>query len=233
MDKDAGRVRKLRQVNVGAVLGGVAAVVNVEFVVNVAHVDHPVPRLVGPRGVCSIVRVASQAGGRVEQDAVRDGVLIVIAVIGWRDLPPKAATALAHVPARGLRVEDALRQHEPLRFVGRRVWERGLGGEHGRHAPEALVVVAEGGGPIGRHEVVGRRVGLEGEGVLRLAVVRRVARVVPVVDHGPPHGPSLPPVVRACWRWPGEDAGCLSWLVAVVVCKEVGSDELGGGFDGF
>lgn len=67
-------------------------------------------------------------------------VLIVVAVVGQRDLPPQPSVAGRVVPRRvGLGVEDGLCEGQPLRFVGRRIGKFQLGGGHGRHAPEALV----------------------------------------------------------------------------------------------
>jgi len=54
-----------------------------------------------------------------------------------------------------LRVEDGLRQPEPLWLVTRRVREIVLGRRHDREAPEALVVVAFSEGLVSRHVVVG------------------------------------------------------------------------------
>lgn len=118
---------------------------------------------------------------------------------------------------RGLGVPDALGQLEPLVVALGGVGEAVLGGEHGGHAPEALVVVAEGGGEVARLvvAVVARLVdhALRDDGVVRV-----VAREVPVVDVGAHHGAPLPPVVvaLAVVGRAGEDAGGLARLVAVV-----------------
>jgi hypothetical protein len=130
----------------------------------------------------------------------------------------------------GLRVKHGLRQSQPLGLVRRRVREAELGGQHGRHAPEALVVVSQGEGHVGRH-VVAVGAGLVHHGLGNDGVVRVVARVLPVVDQRPPHGSGLPPVVVPRGRGAGEDAGSLARLVAVVVLHQVPGDGGGSLFD--
>jgi len=199
----------------------VAAVVDVVLVVDELHADHPVPGDVGPVRVGVVVGVAGQAGAQVEEAAVGDGVLVVVAVVGQRDLPAQAAAALVVVAHRaGLRVEDGLGQRQPLRVLLLGVLEVDLGRQHGAHAPEGLVVVAQRRRPVGRHVRV-LRARLEQHGLLHQLVVRAVARVVPVVDHGAPERPALPPVVVAQRRRAREDAGDLAALVPVVVGHDI------------
>jgi hypothetical protein len=148
-------------------------------------------------------------------------VLVIEPAVRPRDLPPHPAVALLVVPGRvRLGVEDGLGEGQPLRLVVWGVGEVVLGGQHDRHAPEALVVVPE------RCRHVEGLVVFVGAGLVqhRLGydlVVRVVARQLPVVDQGPEHGTGLPPVVVACWWRAGEDAWCLSGFVAVVVLQEV------------
>ena len=231
VDEDGRVGRELDGVNVRAVVANVAAVQDVVVLGDVADALHPVPGLVDPLGVRGVAGVAAQAGGDVEEDAVGDGVFVVVAAVGALDLPAHAAVAIGHLPAGELGVEDGLGEGEPLGLVGRRVREVDLGGEQGGHAPEALVVVAQRGGPVGRHVGVDGGFGLEHHGPRGLGVVRVVACVVPVVDEGPPHGAALPPVVRTARRRPGQDAGRLAGFVSVVIRPEVGGDQLGGRLD--
>ncbi len=232
VEQDGGVGRELNGVDVRAVVADVAAIVDVVVLVDVADTLHPVPRLVDPLGVGVVAGVAGQAGGDVEEDAVGNGVFVVVAAVGALDLPAHAAVAVGHLPAGHLGVEDGLGEGEPLGLVGGRVREVDLGGEQGGHAPEALVVVAQRGGPVARHVGVDGGLGLEDHGPRGLSVVRVVARVVPVVDEGSPHGAGLPPVVRTARRRPGQDAGRLAGFVSVVVRPEVGGDDLGGRLDG-
>lgn len=173
------------------------AVVDVVVVVDEPDAPHPLPRLLGPVRVRLVVEVAGESRPQVEEAAVRDGILVVVAVIRERDLPAQAAAAGVVVAARvGLRVEDGLRQRQPLRLVGRRVREVLLRRLHRRHRPEGLVVVAQGGCVVRGHVVL---VGadLVQHRLRYLIVVGVVARVVPVVDHGSPHGAPFPPVIVA------------------------------------
>lgn len=220
-------IGELLLVDIGAVVLDVSAVEDVVVLVDIAHAHAPVVRLLRPLRIRVVAGVAGKPRAQVEEDAVGNGVLVVVSVVGQRDLPPQAAVAVLAVPPRRLGVEHGLRQREPLRIFGGRVLEVILGGDHGRHPPEALVVVAQGRGPVGWHVAVLWRAGLEDQRVFRHVVVRRVVRVVPVVDVRPPHCTRLPPVVRPGWRRPWKNARCLARLVSFVVGKEVRRDDLG------
>src|SRR3569833_2445086 len=198
-----------------AVIVDMGAVVDIVVGRHEAHFVHPVLRFVRPVGVGRIQRVASQARAHVEEDAVGDAVLVVVSIIGGGDLPPHATAARVVVAlGGGLGVEDALGQGQPLRLVLGRVREGGLGCEHGRHAPEALIIVTEGQRPVVWLVAVLR---LEEHGLRYHVVVARVVGVVPVVNQGPPEGAALPPVVVAIRRRAGQDTRHVAREVAAVV----------------
>lgn len=158
---------------------------------------------------------------------VRRTVLVVVAVVGERNLPSQATAARLIVSiGRGLRVEHGLGERQPLWLVLGRVRKADFGSQHGAHAPEALIVVAEGHGDVAWH-VVAAFADLPKHGLGDNAVVRVVAREVPVIDQGSPHCAGLPPVVITCRRRTGQDARRLACLVAVIVCHQVMSEGLG------
>lgn len=194
MEEDAGVVGPLRAVELGAVDGRVGAVVEVVLGVDQAEVLDPVPRLLGLLGVRLVPRVPGQARRDVEEAALGNRVLVRITGVEAVNLPAQAAAARRRVPAQVLRRVHGLRQREPTGLPFRRIRELALRGRHGRHAPEALVVVSERFRLVGRH-VVGVVADLVDHALLHPLVVLVVARVVPVVDEGAEHGAALPPVV--------------------------------------
>jgi hypothetical protein len=199
----------------GAVIHGV------RLGVDEANVEEPVPRLFGPVAVRLVARVSREACANVEEAAVGDGVLIIIAPVQRGNLPSQPAPARVVVPVRRrLRVEDGLREGQILRLARGWVREPALGAEQGRHAPKRLVVVAQRGRVVERHEipVVAR---LVQDRLHHVVVVRRVARVEPIVDHGAPERAALPPVVVSGGRRAREDPRDLAGFVAVIVGQEV------------
>lgn len=155
------------------------AIIHVILFINQANSLHPVPRLDRPVGVRCIIGVSCQPRPEVEEDAIRDSILVVISHIRWRHLPPQpAATDVVVAIGRGLGIEHALRKRQPLctlriRFeqLCRWIWEVIFSRQHGGHAPEALVVVPEGQGPV---VVLERIHALEDYGVLGHVVPSRV-----------------------------------------------------------
>ncbi|KUI59387.1 hypothetical protein VP1G_11117 [Cytospora mali] len=110
------------------------AVVDVPRVRDEPHALHPVVDLGRPVRVRLVARVARQPRPDVEEAAVRDGVLVRVAVVEGEDLPPQSAAAILLVPACCVLVEDGLGQGEPLDAVGAcvvGVEEVHLGGGHG------------------------------------------------------------------------------------------------------
>ncbi|KAJ0166046.1 hypothetical protein CTA2_8961 [Colletotrichum tanaceti] len=197
VEVDAGRVGEGQVVRLAAVVAGVGAVVHLEVFVDEAHVDGPVPDVVGPCDVGGVARGGGQPGAELEEAAVADRVLVVEAVgVALVDLPQETAAAVRRVPARGERVEGVAAHGEPGGDAGVGLGEVSLGGGHDGEAPEAEVVVALLGRVLRRHVVEVRAcVDAGGEGLRDHIVVCRVAGVVEVIQHDAPEGAGLPPVV--------------------------------------
>lgn len=114
----------------------VRPVIDVIFIINEPHVRDPVPGLLRPVAVRVVPRVACEARPEREEAPVRDGVLVVVAVVEGEDLPLQAAAAGGRVPAGSLGVEHGLCEGEPLGLVLGGVLEVCLGSGHGCEAPE-------------------------------------------------------------------------------------------------
>jgi hypothetical protein len=200
----------------------VSTIIYVVLVVHKPDTYDPIVSLLCPVSIGIVLGVSGQSGAHVKEDAVRDGILVVVTDIGERDLPPQPASARLVVPVRGgLGVKHGLCQRQPLGVFLWGIRVLGLGGQHGGHAPETLVVVPERGCPVRRHVAVLRRAGLEDHGIRGHVVVGRVAGEVPVVNHRTPHRASLPPVVVSIRRRARENARRVSRLVSVVVRQEL------------
>lgn len=95
-----------------------SAIVNVIVGVHESNSNHPVPSLLGPVGISLIARVSGQSGAQIEEAAVcnawgmikidtslrrdrREGshtVLVVITIIGKRNLPSQTTVARTIMP---------------------------------------------------------------------------------------------------------------------------------------
>jgi len=120
-----------------------------------SDIRNPVVGLLGPLEVRRVLRERSKTGGNVEKATIGDRVLVMIAIIERKNLPPQPSAAGLHVPPASLRVEYTLSESQPLWLILRRVWEAILGGGHGSECPEYLVVIAFGFCLVWRHEVAG------------------------------------------------------------------------------
>lgn len=83
-------------VGVSAVVVAIGGVPDVHYVATEfedRRVGHPVPKHVGPVGVCLITGVAGEAGGELEVPGVGDGVFEVISCQVGVDLPVEATAA--------------------------------------------------------------------------------------------------------------------------------------------
>jgi hypothetical protein len=140
-------------------------------------------------------------------------------------LPTQSATAILVIPASSLAVKHCLRKRQPLRFVGAWILKLELGGAHGSHGPESLIVVAEITGAVcWLVVVVGSN--LEEQGLLCFVIVCRVASVIPVVQKGTEHGAGFPPVVRR-----RQQAGNLTREIAHVGSHHLACDGARSGLD--
>lgn len=116
-------VRPLDLIGIGTVVVGVGTVMELVLRRHDANSLGPVPHPLGPFGVSLVARVLSQARREVEETAVRDGVLVVVAAVERVNLPSEPAIAGLIVPPYGLRIEGGLSKGKPLRFVRWRIWE--------------------------------------------------------------------------------------------------------------
>lgn len=64
-----------------------------------SHIVGPIPYLVRPVCVSLVPRILGKPGGDVEEDSVRDGVLVIIARVECENLPPQTAAAELGVPS--------------------------------------------------------------------------------------------------------------------------------------
>lgn len=171
----------------------------------------PIPYPLRPLRVCLVVGIPREPRRKLEETAIRDGVLGSVAVLVGRDLPAQATVAGRRVPARHLSVEHTLRKRHPRRlaiFLG----EVELRRSHSGQPPEHLVVIAEVVTVVRREVIV---VALLPEHTLSGDfVVRCVTGPEPVLNQSHEHGAALPPRIR---QFPRNLAG----LVASVVTHHV------------
>ena len=185
----------------------------------------PIVSFFSPLSVRVILRIRGQSCTEIEKDAIRDGVLIVVAVVKGKNLPPQPSIAGVGIPPQRLRVEDGLGKGQPLRLFGWWIGEILFRRRHRGHAPEPLIIVAFGLGLIGRH-VVGIGADLVEHALGHHIIVRTVIGVVIVVNQGSKHGTRLPPIV-GLWQIARHVAG----VVPRVEFHHIVCDITGGGFD--
>lgn len=208
---DASVVCPLVVVEICAFQKHVCAIEEVPIRVDQANRIRPVVRSFSPIRIGMIARVHCQAGGNVEKAAVRNGVLVVVAVVESEDLPPETTVAGRIVPALSLSFKDSLGESEPLCLTRRWVGKVVLSGRHSSHSPKALIIVPFCFGLIGWHEVI-VRASLVQHGLRRHVVPPVVAGKIVVIDHGTEHGPRFPPVV-----WLREVARYVAWSVTGII----------------
>lgn len=95
-------------INLRAIDGVVSAIVKEVVGVSKVDVADPIPHPVSPLSVGVVTGVSGQAGGHIEEAAVRDGVLVIVAGVEREDLPPQSSGTSRGVPSQSLRVEDSL-----------------------------------------------------------------------------------------------------------------------------
>ena len=176
-----------------------------------ADLHRPLVRLGRPLSISLVASVSIQASGNIEETALRNGVLVVVAVVEWEDLPSQTTATSLVVPSACLTVEDCLCESEPTGLVIWRVWVADFGGCHGGHAPEGLIVVTQRLGLV-LGLVVHVCTALVEHGLCCDLIVLRVASVIPVIDQRAEHGSGFPPVV-----WISEQTWNSSSCVSVVV----------------
>ena len=155
MQENTRVVGPLQGVEIGAVVWLMGAVNEHPVLGDVSNTVGPVPGLLRPLSVCLIARVDSQSSTEVEEAAIGNGVLVVKAIVQAEDLPVQATIAVLHVPTRHLRVYHALGESQPAGLTLRGILKVALRSNHGREAPESLVIIAQAHGLIVWHEVLG------------------------------------------------------------------------------
>jgi hypothetical protein len=224
---DASVVRPLNVVQIRAVDLGISTVKDLVSTTDQADVERPSVRLGRPLIVSLVASVGIQARCNVEETALRNRVLVVVAVVESENLPSQTSSTRLVVPSRGLTVEDCLCQGKPARLVIGGVRVANFGGRHGCHAPEGLIVVSERLGLVLRLIVHGSTSLVE-HGLCCDFVVGVRTSVVPVIDEGAEHGSGFPPVVRVSEQT-RNTIGCVS----VVEGHHLEGGIAGGGLDRF
>lgn len=179
----------------------------IEMVAIIAILDQPnricpVPSLLRPLCVRCVACVSGEPRGKIEEAAIGDGVLVVVAAVEREDLasvsrsivkwyvdvgvsqaylPSQASSTSSVVPSSCLRVGYRLCKSEPLWTICRRIWKVDFGCSHDCHTPEALIVISKRPRLVGWH-IVPVYSSLMQHCLRGDVVVCRVACVVPVVD---------------------------------------------------
>ena len=198
-------------IDLGTVMRIVGAIKEVKVWTGQTNIEHPVPGALSPVRIGRVTGINRKTSRQIKEAAVGDGVLVVVPVVEAIDLPFQATIAALLVPSHDLSVEDSLGQGQPLRFIFWRIGVSYFGRGHDRNAPEGLVIVSQGAGLIGGHEI-GLVTGLVQQGLSGDVVPFCIARVVPVFHQRPKHGTSLPPIIGV-----GQIAGHITWSVSGVI----------------
>lgn len=192
---DAGVVGPLDVVQVRASDLRISAVKDLVGAADQADFHRPLVRLSRPLRISFVTSVGVQTRRDVEETALCDRVLVIVAVVESKNLPSQTTTASLVVPSCRLTVEHGLCKSKPTRLVVWRIRIARLGRRHGRHAPESLIVITQRLGLVLRL-VVHVSTTLVEHGLCCDLVVFRRASVVPVINQRAEHGSGFPPVVR-------------------------------------
>ena len=128
---NASIVTPLNTILVGTILLDPSTIKNFVLRTEQTNTSGPIPRFVGPVGVRLIAGIFGQTGGQIEEDTIRNSILVVVPGIEGEDLPAKTAVTRCSIPASSLRVEDTLYEGKPLWLITRRVGVILLSGAHG------------------------------------------------------------------------------------------------------
>ena len=182
----------------------------------------PVPNTLRPFRICLIAGIECQAGGKLEQTTIGDGVLGGVATLVGPNLPAHASVTTAGVPAGDLGVENTLREGQPGR-LSVSLGEIQLGSGDGGQTPENLVIIPQVVAIVARKKVVVAL--LEVHAVLDRGIELIVAGQPPVLDENHEHRPALPP-------GPVELSGDIFGLAGIVVGHHILGDRLRRSLDG-
>jgi len=117
VEENTGVVSPLKVVHFSTIEQVVKTIIIVVVWRNGSNSPAPIPRLHRPFGICRIISVTSQASGDIEEAALGDCVLVIVAIVERENLPFEAPIATRGIPSIGLQVEDCLGESEPLRLV--------------------------------------------------------------------------------------------------------------------
>ena len=137
----AGVVRPLNFGRHGTVSRHLGAVVDVVVFIHEHRIGHPVPSLLGPFGVRSVVGIPRQARCELEESTVGYTVFVVVTIVGQVDLPSQTSATFGCIPAGGLLIENGLSEAEPRGLLRRWIRIIQLSGGQGGESPECLIIV--------------------------------------------------------------------------------------------
>lgn len=174
------RARRTHTITI-KIRGNVGSVDNRVCGCDQSHVLAPIVRLLGQVCIGLVAGVSGQPSAYVEKQAIGDGILVVITIVGRGNLPPETSTTVQGIPPPCLSVEHSLGQSQPLRLIFGGVGKCSFGGRKDGETPESLIVVTEG-ERLCRGFVVFVLTNLEEQSFGHDFVELGVTRVMPVVD---------------------------------------------------
>lgn len=95
-------ITPLDVVELTAIQERIGTVEKLVFWRNEAYRLRPVVSRLGPQSICVIIGVSCKTGSKLEEDTVRNGVFVVVAVVKRIDLPPKSTVTSLIVPSQCL-----------------------------------------------------------------------------------------------------------------------------------
>lgn len=192
-------VRPLDAIDLATVFQVIGAIVDVVTAVDETNCRAPIPCFGSPIEVCRIACESSKASRELEECTIGNGVFVVVSIVKSEYLPFEAPSAAGKVPPCSLSIPEINGQLEPAWCARRWSSETTFSSRHGGKPPEALIIV-----PfvflVCRHHIVILRPNLAYERPICVIIIRRVIRVVVIVEHSSPHSSCFPPIV-----WSGKD----------------------------
>lgn len=98
----------------------VATIVDMIISIHVTHIPDPIPSRLGMFVVRVVVSVSSKSSGDIEEAAIGDGVLVIVASEIWVDLPPQSGLVSPYLPQ--IQCKKAATHPPPQRSSGLLAW---------------------------------------------------------------------------------------------------------------